>query len=314
MADGTIVASTKVCTRCGETKAATPEFFHRDRATRDGLCVACKSCRYQPRGRRRGPPRRSLEANRRCTRCSENKPATTEFFYPKKGCVGGINSICKKCDVQAHRQRYPPTGRPPGRRAQSLGSVRRCNKCAEAKPATEVFFSPKNGARGGLYSICKICDAQRAALYRIDNPTDNQSPARLAAIRRWRAKQHPERLRELAREHQKRRRKDGRYRASAAMSLRIWLCLKGKRGASWGKLVGYTRSELVTHLERQFRGRMSWPSFGRVWHIDHIRPISSFQFSNYEDQGFQDCWALSNLRPLLKRENLIKHNQRTHLI
>lgn len=34
----------KVCTKCGEAKPATPEFFSRDRKKRDGLFASCKEC------------------------------------------------------------------------------------------------------------------------------------------------------------------------------------------------------------------------------------------------------------------------------
>jgi hypothetical protein len=71
---------------------------------------------------------------------------------------------------------------------------------------------------------------------------------------------------------------------------------------------------LVRHVERQFSARMSWANYGTYWQIDHIRPIASFQFSSVDDLAFQDCWSLTNLRPLRKAENLSKRDHRTHLI
>lgn len=191
-------------------------------------------------------------------------------------------------------------------------ATKTCNRCTVPKPATSQFFSPKKTCRGGLYTVCKVCDALRAVKYRAENPP-KYTPLRAASQRRWRANRR-ERAREIQRESQKRRRKDGRYRASASVSVRIWKSLKGKGGTSWQTIVGYTRAELSIHLERQFYGCMTWSNFGSVWHIDHIRPVSSFKFSGYEDREFRDCWALTNLRPLLKRENLIKRDHRTHLI
>lgn len=50
------------------------------------------------------------------------------------------------------------------------------------------------------------------------------------------------------------------------------------------------------------------------WHVDHIVPLSSFDFATPDDPGFKAAWALTNLRPLWGLENMRKHAQRTHLI
>lgn len=86
-----------------------------------------------------------------------------------------------------------------------------------------------------------------------------------------------------------------------------------KNGRSWRLLVGYSVGDLKRHLERQFRDGMSWDNYGD-WHVDHILPSSSFAFTTPDDPGFRACWALSNLRPLWRADNIRKRNQRTHLI
>lgn len=75
-----------------------------------------------------------------------------------------------------------------------------------------------------------------------------------------------------------------------------------KAGRGWESLVGYTRADMVTHLEKQFSGGMSWENYG-AWEIDHIRPRASFKFTTAEDREFKACWALSNLQPLWMVEN-----------
>lgn len=87
----------------------------------------------------------------------------------------------------------------------------------------------------------------------------------------------------------------------------------GKNGRRWEQLVGYTVKELMEHLERQFLAGMSWDNRGD-WHIDHIVPISSFNFDTPDCDDFRRCWALSNLRPLWAGDNIRKNGKRTHLI
>jgi hypothetical protein len=51
---------------------------------------------------------------------------------------------------------------------------------------------------------------------------------------------------------------------------------------------------------------MSWKNRGTYWHIDHIKPCSSFDLTNQEE--IYKCYNWRNLRPLEKTENIIKSN------
>lgn len=104
--------------------------------------------------------------------------------------------------------------------------------------------------------------------------------------------------------------KDNSYRLSRNVSRAIRGAVAGgKDGRRWEELVGYTRAELVEHLEKQFDEKMSWDNYGSYWHIDHIVPKSSFKFNCYEDESFRRCWSLNNLQPLEAKENIRKGNR-----
>jgi hypothetical protein len=52
---------------------------------------------------------------------------------------------------------------------------------------------------------------------------------------------------------------------------------------------------------------MNWDNYGSGgWEIDHIRPVSSFRFESTDDPEFRDCYALSNLQPLWRKDNMRK--------
>lgn len=90
------------------------------------------------------------------------------------------------------------------------------------------------------------------------------------------------------------------------MSCTVEAVLNGaKNRRSWELLVGYSAKELKNHLEKQFKDGMTWDNYGR-WHVDHIIPKSYFEFDKPEDEGFQRCWALSNLQPLWGNDNCSK--------
>lgn len=98
-------------------------------------------------------------------------------------------------------------------------------------------------------------------------------------------------------------------RISRTMKNQIYISLKKrKNGNHWEKIVGYSLEELMNHLKKKFKIGMSWENHG-LWHIDHKRPVSSFNFQSFCDQEFKECWALKNLQPLWAKENHIKYNK-----
>ena len=97
------------------------------------------------------------------------------------------------------------------------------------------------------------------------------------------------------------------FRLNDRMRNAIWWALKkGKNGRSWEGLVGYSLKDLMIHLENQFDDKMNWENYGSYWHIAHIKPKSLFFFISSDDNEFKRCWALENLRPLEKVENMRK--------
>lgn len=144
------------------------------------------------------------------------------------------------------------------------------------------------------------------------------SPCRRNADRATHCRTHRERYPERAKVsnelQQKKRRLRSEVRLHQSVSGQIRSALNEKAdGREWESLIGYTRVDLVRHLERQFQPEMSWANYGD-WQIDHILPAASFKFSSVDDAEFVACWALSNLRPLWATENMSKGAVRLHLI
>lgn len=91
-----------------------------------------------------------------------------------------------------------------------------------------------------------------------------------------------------------------------------------KNRLSVSEFLPYSISDLKIHLEKQFEPWMTWKNRGKYeskiwddydtltwkWQIDHIIPHSTFKYSSMEDEEFQKCWALSNLRPLSAKQNI----------
>lgn len=118
-----------------------------------------------------------------------------------------------------------------------------------------------------------------------------------------------EKNRMSARNYQReRRRYDVKFRLNGVVFSSMRSCLKrGIKGEHWEDLVGYSIAELRQRLKRTIPDGFMWQDFldGQL-HIDHIIPISAFNFSSIKHIDFQKCWALENLRLLPKEENRAK--------
>lgn len=127
----------------------------------------------------------------------------------------------------------------------------------------------------------------------------NDDPARLGNHRKW--------VREYCRT---RRAADPQLRFLESVRTQINMVVRGKfDGRGLLRRLGYSREELISHIERQFSKGMSWDNYGgrgqrHGWEIDHIRPCALFDLSN-EDE-FRECWSLTNLRPLWSARNRSK--------
>lgn len=118
-----------------------------------------------------------------------------------------------------------------------------------------------------------------------------------------------EKVRKWARDYERTRRaEDPRYRLIARTRTSVSTCLKerniAKKSATF-VLLGYTIEDLMMHLESLFTEGMTWDNYGE-WHVDHKRPMTSFNFETTEDPEFHECWKLDNLQPLWGPDNLSK--------
>ncbi len=89
-------------------------------------------------------------------------------------------------------------------------------------------------------------------------------------------------------------------RTSVAIGKQI---LGGKSSILKG--IGCSLHELVCHLEDQFLEGMEWSNHGAGgWHIDHIKPISSFDLLDVDQRSAANNYT--NLRPLWADDNFKK--------
>lgn len=124
----------------------------------------------------------------------------------------------------------------------------------------------------------------------------------------WREK-NKESYQEYKRVYEKTKKdSDPTYKLACYTRTAIYTCLKERNVDKYKNtfdLLPYALEDLITHLENKFQDGMNWENYGQ-WHVDHIKPMVSFNIIEPTDKEFQECWSLSNLRPLWGHENLSK--------
>ena len=158
----------------------------------------------------------------------------------------------------------------------------RCRSCEKWKPFSEYHKNKR---------ICKECRYLHSQI-------EEERISQLERNKKWRNS-------EKGKQFEQDRKISRRISSAIRSSLN---CNGTKNEFHWEELVDFTLEELLEHLENQFDEGMIWENHGD-WHIDHIRPISSFNFQSPEDPEFKECWCLENLQPLWAEDNLRKKDK-----
>jgi len=133
----------------------------------------------------------------------------------------------------------------------------------------------------------------------------NQTEKRKAYRREWMRIWNKKNAKKI---YQQRRKRPYEQLASVIRA-RIYDVLKhGYKSERTEKLIGITIKELKMYLEGQFKPGMTWENYGFYgWHVDHIRPLSSFDLTKAEEQ--RKAFHYTNLQPLWAKDNLHKHSR-----
>jgi hypothetical protein len=200
-----------------------------------------------------------------------------------------------------------------------------CSRCDTTKALAE--FSSDRSTKDRLSARCKQCrreytkswyerlgkDARRSNGYftterRVAYQREYhfRTRARRAELSKKWIENNLDKHRALTREAMRRHRATAKGKLQNNVARALHRALRGrKNGEAAFSLLKFTVEELIVHLERQFRRGMGWENYGK-WHVDHIVPLASFNYSEPSDPDFARAWALTNLRPLWAKENISK--------
>jgi len=262
-----------------------------------------------------------------CSKCNIEK----DDFYKN-------NKVCKNCKKKYQKEHY----------ISNKEEIAKHKKQYQINHKKEILeykkYYYKNNKEQILVSNKKYCaDHKKEVLESKKDYYQNNKIEILQNIKEYR-ENHKEEISEYQKEYRKihkheiikyqRQYKKNRikidlvYRLRKNISRCITYALKhnnsSKNKKSIWNYLDYTPEGLKLHLEVQFNDPgnewMNWKNYGayninrKTWNIDHIIPQSTFKYISMEDEEFNKCWALSNLRPLESKQNIldgvtrIRHN------
>ena len=153
--------------------------------------------------------------------------------------------------------------------------MKTCCVCKLSKQFYE--FNKCSGRKDGLQTKCRTCDNKHTMSYQKYN---------------WKAQKS------YQAEHRRQYRTvNVNFRLAQNLRSRLYIALKGeiKLGSSVSDL-GCSIEFFKQYLESKFLSGMSWENYGlKGWHIDHIKPLSTFHLSDPEQ--LTQARHYTNLQP-----------------
>jgi len=183
----------KECTGCRETKPISA--YQKQSSVKDGLRSRCRACRSTDT---RTP--RIVDGRKVCFKCKENKPVS-EYYVTST--TGWIDSACKDCVKEVHRQRLRETEEWKQRELERLERERlfangrkMCPKCNKTKALED--FNRSTTRRNSYAVYCRECkmdyyenDKERILAVNKEYRDENREKINEAAAKSYYEKKRP---------------------------------------------------------------------------------------------------------------------------
>lgn len=203
-----------------------------------------------------------------------------------------------------------------------------CTKCKKSKELSD--FNKCSATKDGLHQQCKECVRNRYNTYyqkTLEKRKESRKKYYVKNIEKMRTekkeyykkhknekaiydieyrKNNKEKIKQYKINWQRKNKDNIIYKIKRNLRRRIHHVIKNNyKSDTTINLLGCSIEFFIQYIESLFQNGMSWENYGQYgWHIDHIKPCSSFDLSDPEQQKL--CFHYSNQRPLWWIDNLKK--------
>ena len=192
--------------------------------------------------------------------------------------------------------------------------MKQCTKCNQFKPLSGYYKKKEHSS--GYNPICKTCR-------KIDSDKWYQKTKhnRIEYYKTYREKNkeyfnnyssnHYHTNKELYREwNREKYATDVQFKIKHITSARIHEALKTYQTLKKDRTIEYlgcSIGDYCNYLESKFDSKMNWGNQGDYWHIDHIKPIASFDLNN--EKELYKCFHYTNTQPMEALKNRLKSDK-----
>lgn len=288
------MSETKKCTKCGEEKPATLDYWNRKKAGRYGLTSICKPC---------------------------IKSSNEQYYLKNKETINKRNKQYRDSHKEYNKEYQEKY------RAENKEKIKMYHQKHYEDNKERILDNSKKYYDENKEKVNKRISLwqkrnkdktrEHTRNWRINNPEKSRLQRKKAyesigreknalKMKEYRLK-HPEKIKEIQkRSIAKRYSTDVTFRMISNIRRRIRQSIKSDSiSKATLELLGCTPDECRAYIESLFLPGMSWENYGhKTWHIDHKIPCAAFDLSDPEQQ--KKCFHYTNLQPLWAEDNLKK--------
>lgn len=169
----------------------------------------------------------------------------------------------------------------------NLTDTKTCSICKITK-TLDNFFQAK--CKGTVRAMCKECSCKKRKEYYIENKEKVNKQIVQYQINKMKIDSEYKLLK--------------RTRARISDAFKSQSLLKNGRTI---KYLGCTSKFFKDWIEFQLHGIMKFDNYGKIWHLDHVKPCASFDLS--KESNVKECFSWKNIRPCLASENYSKKDK-----
>lgn len=214
-----------------------------------------------------------------CLQCENNLPISEFYRDFTRYTIISYRSKCKKCCAENNLKRK-------SYEKNNTIENKKCITCGENKEIKDYYKSTRH--LDGYFKSCIKCTEIKRK-----NKGNN-----------IRVKRTPEYMIQYLNKRKENPNYKMRYALRSNLSKAVCRIQGGVKSKRTQEYLGCSLEFFKHWFEFLFDNDMNWQNHGSVWHIDHIKPCSSFDLK--EQDEIYECYNWSNLRPLKKEENLAK--------
>lgn len=221
--------------------------------------------------------------NKICSKCKKIKDIT--YFNLRKVSKDGYNGRCKACILEYKKEYW---------------------KSDKVKQRAKEYIFKNQEKIKNYYKEYDLKNKEKKKDYRKEYYLNNKEKLKEEA-RKW-SLNNRDKKNEYARNYTM------SFNAKVAKSIHTNILaatkrVKTKKSTSSIQLTGCSIEFFIEYIEQKFTINMNWENYGVYgWHFDHIKPCSSFDLSDPEQQKL--CFHYTNYQPLwATTEIAIKHGE-----